>query len=103
VSIPNHRLFHARWNNAVKIATKVNELMAKGYTVLDSGGAPVMYPIEIDTQARTVTRRHSSNCTSHMFEWKEDYDHGLYTTIKDFNDHYRTWKAFHPRDVKRIV
>lgn len=42
-------IYKARWNNAVKIANKINELLDEGYVILDEWGKKIgMFSVKYD-------------------------------------------------------
>jgi hypothetical protein len=91
-------IYKARYRNALKKAAKVNRLMKKGY-ILVADGTPNHYGFELrdNGETKAIVLRHSENCTELYYEHTSEYDHGYYTTIKDWNILFnRGLEMYHP-------
>ena len=98
-------IYQARFENAKRIARKMNELLARGYIILDPNGGRIDNPFEItDTAVYEVHRKDESGTSRSVhFEMEKNYDHGMYTPIQEYNKFYDNWVAIHPRHFKSVM
>lgn len=103
-------VFESRWNNAVKIANKLNDYFDKGYIIFmddenDMVEVSIMkYKFRIDDEgiALPIGTYLNTDCSISYFIKDKEMDNGYYTTIKEYNDQFRHWKIVHPKDLKKI-
>lgn len=96
-------IYKARWKNALKWAAKVNRLLKKGFIVFDKDGnrCNELFSLK-DKQIVQV-----SGSPGHTFSWmwfenNLNYDHGLYTPIKEYNKRFEGMTAVHPKDIIKV-
>jgi hypothetical protein len=97
----------ARLNNALKIARKVESLLAEGYIVFDEDGHRIKgqvvyegfgnYPgwgirIKDEKGSMTWVKFHAEPGTAN----------GMELTIPQYNETFKKWTAVHPRQARRI-
>lgn len=92
--------YQTRWDNAVTIASRINELMRQGYAVLDESGTRVSYPFVIDEKG--IQLPVGENTSIAYFEKDLNLDGGYYTPIAEFNQMFADWTAVHPKDMKKV-
>jgi hypothetical protein len=97
--------YEARWNNALRIANAINQYIDDGYIVLDHHNSPVprmtIGPDSISIIHEDVLSK--SRMTYMIFENNPDYDHGVYTTIREFNDTFKDWTIAKKVDMGNIL
>ena len=96
-------IYEARWNNAVNVAHRIKSLMDKGHKVFNEKGELIVGNFHItDKIIHLIENVNSNRYTTIYFENDKDWDHGLYTTIKEWNKQFSKWTFVHPKDVKRL-
>lgn len=76
----------ARWDNAVRFAAKINELLDRGYLVYILDGRRVENKIVVDDEEISAPFSDLNSGTI-LFRKDPEYDEGMWTTIKDWNKH----------------
>lgn len=98
-------IYKARWRNALKQAAKINRLLRKGYIVFDKNNSKCDEFFELTKNGTVlcqITKTEGHKFTWMWFENNKDFDHGLYTTIKEFNKRFEGMTAVHPRHVIKL-
>lgn len=85
-----NRLEQARWNNAVKIVTKINDLIDQGYIIFDEEGCKVSKFVINEDDIY-------SGCLNYWSfgSWQ--------LTVKDYKALFKDWYGFHPKHMVKIV
>lgn len=92
--------FTARYNNAKRIMNKINDLLQKGYQVIDENGYNVESINEAnDTISYTLS---GSNIRCSLFMNDIDFDDGMHTPIKEFNKSFELWTYVNPIHIKHL-
>ncbi len=96
-------IYKARWRNALKQHAKLNRLYKKGYMVFDSTGEQMNGPFILENN-KIVQK---SESPGHTFTWRwfennKETDHGLYMTIKEYNQQFAGYKAVHPKHIQTL-
>lgn len=98
-------VYKARWRNALKQAAKVNRLLRKGYLIYDNHGEKVVkYQYNPITRSLFQEVVNTPNCIVRYLFFQNDtnYDHGLFTTVKKFNQTFNDWRIIHPKDFRKF-
>lgn len=82
--------FEARWNNALKIAHKINEYIQSGHVVCEDMNN-MIYNVEISKNSIDLIFK---DITVVFFEKDKTFDHGMHTTIKEFNSQFGNWMIY---------
>lgn len=94
-------IYLARWNNAKRIAEKINSLIDAGYLILDENKEPITCRFVIEEDE--VYLPLGINCNWIFFRNEPGMDDGLYTTIYEYNKHFSGWTYISPKDIKHLV
>lgn len=89
----------ARWQYALKIATKIDNYLKKGYIVYDEDHSQIT-SIEILENEVVL---HGEGYTSSLFLNDQEWDMGVYTPIYKMRENYQKWTVLHPKDYKFLV
>ena len=90
-------LYEKRWFNAVKVATKINNLLDTGHFIFNEVGERVLHKFKITDMEVLLPMSDSSSILYFMRD--KEYDNGAYTKISDYNAQFNGWKAVHPDNV----
>ena len=90
--------YESRWQNAVAIANRINELLAQGYIVLDGDRLPSKKFVVTDSEIKCG----SDHIFTVYFEKDIDLDMGMNTSIKDYNAQFKSWVTIHPKHFQLI-
>ena len=91
--------YQARWNNAVRMAEKINRLLDAGYMVFDDG-EHIEYRFII-TNDEVILK--ISETSSIMYFIKDpELDNGMYTSIPEYNAQFKDWKYVAPKNIKSV-
>ena len=84
-------IYKARWENAKRIAVKINSYLDAGCIVFNEDG-------EMISEKFTIT---DSICCGNVgyFYNNKNCDEGLYTTIDDYNSKFKKWKIVRPEHI----
>lgn len=82
-------IYQSRWNNALAKANKINMLIAKGYILYNSYGEQVFEACITETKMYLVV----NDCRVVLFECHIGLDHGMHTSITEFNKQFKGWTA----------
>jgi len=94
-------IYKARWENAVRIAERVNQYVEQGYFIMTDDELQVTEKFRIaDTEIKLPI---GDKCTWLCFENDKETDHGLYTKISDFNAQFKKWKIVAPENVVNLI
>lgn len=99
-------IYEARWRNALKIALRINDLIARGYVVRDEEDTLVlvMNITEVDqTIYRVIDENPNRRIRELFFQGDKEYDHGAHTTITEFNARFHQWKVYHPSAARPLI
>lgn len=92
--------FTARYNNAKRIMNKINDLLQKGYKVIDENGYNVESIIEADNTIYYTLKGSLIRCS--LFMNDIDFDDGIHTPIKEFNKSFESWVYINPNHIKQL-
>lgn len=96
-------IYKARWRNALRQHAKLNRLFKKGYMVFDSTGELMKVPFTLENNTIYQTTHSPGNIFKWMwFENNKEMDHGLSTTIKEYNKKFAGYKAVHPKHFQTL-
>jgi hypothetical protein len=91
--------YEARWNNAVRIANKINELIKEGNIIFNDDSEPCNgFIIRKDG----IFQKVSANSSYIFFLKDKEFDNGYHTTIKEYNEQFKDWYYVNPKDYKSI-
>ena len=93
-------IYESRWNNAKRIAEKINKFIDEGYVVLDDEGSRVIDKFII---TENEISRKIDNYELSYFIADRDCDEGLYTTIEKYNARFFDWIVIDPKHINKIV
>ena len=93
-------IYEARWNNAVKIAEKINSFLDRGFLIFNGDDEIINKKFAISNDEIYLPL--ICNCNLGYFLKNTDYDEGMFTTIKEYNKQFKDWKFIHPNDIKRL-
>lgn len=92
-------IYNARWENAKRIAEKINSYLDSGYLVFNEDGERV-------SEKFLVKSFHGSEeivCGNlGYFINSKDLDNGMYTKISEYNSKFKSWKIVRPDDIKSL-
>ena len=88
----------ARWNNAVKIARRINQLICDGHQVRDPEGELITGAII----AHDGVVSFKTGPYTHLIYYQKDGE-GSDITIDDYTKQFNEWTAVHPRHIKQVV
>jgi hypothetical protein len=92
-------IYTARWENACRIASKINDFIEKGYIIFNEDDEKVDgFIIREDRIFQNV----NDNCSYIFFLNDKEFDNGYYTKIKEYNKQFKDWYCVHPKDYKKI-
>ena len=92
--------FTARYNNAKRIMNKINDLLQKGYQVIDENGYNVETIAEENDTISYTLKGSLIRCS--LFMNDIDFDDGMHTTIKEFNKSFESWTYINPNHIKQL-
>jgi len=95
-------VYDCRWNNAVKVCSKINNLLSEGYKIFDEENKPVIYNIKIDEENKEILLPLSENSNLILCDGNPEYDNGIHDTIKEFNSYFDKWTFINPKDVHSL-
>jgi hypothetical protein len=100
-------IYDARWNNAVKIAEKINGYLAQGFIIFDEENEMVEFPFEIREDSEIadcngIFRKIGEGCVLMHFLKDMEADNGYYDKIADYNAPFKKWKIIDPRFTKSL-
>jgi len=93
-------VYERRWNNAVRIANKINHLLEQGYIVYDSEGDRVRHSFQVSEEEILLPL--SDNFKILYFLRDTELDNGAHTKISDYNDMFKNWMFVHPSNINLI-
>lgn len=96
-------IYEARWNNALRIAIKINSYIDQGYLVFNDENEIITGKFRItDKEIVLIPDQTKQNCVYGYFLKDRDWDEGMYTTIKEYNEPFSKWTFVHPKNIKRL-
>jgi hypothetical protein len=93
-------MYEKRWENAVRIAHKINDSLDKGYLVFNSENALLDGKFRVDDEG--VFLPLGEHCQLMYFVNDIELDNGYYTTIKRYNEQFKGWRYVKPENVKKL-
>mgnify|MGYP000860872208 FL=1 len=97
-------IYTARWNNAKKIAEKIIKIQSEGGLVFNEENSIVnKFVIDKDRTGIEGVYELGNNITVFYFQNTLDWDHGMYTPIKEYNKQFVGWKFVHPKHVNTLL
>lgn len=95
-------IYEARWQNALRIANKINSFIDEGYLVFNDDNEIITGRFRITDKEIVLAPDKDSRCVYGYFMNNKDWDEGIYTPIKEYNEPFKKWKFVHPKDIKRL-
>jgi len=84
-------VYEARWLNAQRVARKIQSWLDKGFIVFDDQGERVRKVELTEDAVYACPFPETSRYWTTLFENNKDNDHGLHTTVREFNDQFDKW------------
>lgn len=94
-------IYESRYNNAKRIMNKINDLLSKGYRIIDDDDMIVEKVIENNDTISYIIKN-NPNTLNNLFINDVDSDEGMHTNIKEFNKRFENWTYLNPKHIKRL-
>lgn len=94
-------IYESRYNNAKKVMNKINDLLEKGYRIIDDDDMIVEKVIENNDTISYIIKN-NPNTLNNLFINDVDSDEGMHTNIKEFNKRFEKWTYLNPKHIKRL-
>lgn len=96
-------IYDARWQNALKIANKINLYLEQGYLVFNDDNEIITGRFRItEDEITLLPEKDKNSCVYGYFLKDKEWDEGMHTTIKEYNEPFKKWRFVHPKDIKRL-
>jgi hypothetical protein len=97
-------MFEARWQNALRIARRVNQYIDDGYLVFDETNTKLESKFVItDDSISLVHKMENCTITQEYFEKNKERDHGMWTEISKYNEQFKDWVVIAPEHFKLLL
>lgn len=89
-----------RRQNAKRVCAKITEHLDAGKLVFDDEGTLILQGQPTwDEDGFSIKCGNSRMC---YFVDDIDLDNGMHTSIKEFNEQFRSWKIINPKHIERL-
>lgn len=92
--------YERRWNNAKRIAERINSFIDDGYMVFDDDGEVVGRKFIITDYDISYPIGENSNLI--YFINDVGLDNGIHTVISEYNKQFSDWKVVYPYDIQKL-
>lgn len=94
-------IFESRYRNAKRIMNKINDLLKKGYRIIDADDNIVEKVVE-NNDTISYTIKNCPNNHYNIFINDVECDDGMHTKIVDFNKQFESWTYLNPKCIKML-
>lgn len=96
-------IYKSRWENAKRIAEKINSFLDVGCLVFDENGNQISRKFEIKESWPGSGIEEIVNGCCFYFINSKTLDNGLYTTIEEYNSKFKKWKIVRPEHIISLI